>query len=78
MNGPNLPVKEAESLFKYHVVQGQVVYSSDFETGLQLQTLQGTNLTITVEDDGTKYANGAKILATDYLVSNGVLHTLEK
>lgn len=44
---------------------------------MNLTTLQGANLTIRVGDDGSKFVNGAKILETDFLVANGVLHTID-
>ncbi|KAH8811280.1 FAS1 domain-containing protein [Xylogone sp. PMI_703] len=65
------------SLFDYHVVTGFIGYSPTLSDKLTLQTVQGTNLTIRVGPDGTRWVNGAKIITSDYMISNGVLHTLD-
>lgn len=63
---------------EYHVVNGIVAYSPLMTDGKQFQTLQGSNLTITVLPNGSKYVNDVKVLDSDYLTSNGVFHVLEK
>ncbi|KAH6718692.1 FAS1 domain-containing protein [Leptodontidium sp. MPI-SDFR-AT-0119] len=68
---------QLSDLLKYHVVSGRLLYSTDLKDGMNLTTLQGANLTIRVGDDGSKFVNGAKILETDFLVANGVLHTID-
>lgn len=56
-----------------HVVSGQgAYYSSDFTNGMSLQTVQGDNLTITVQD-GTVYVNGVQVLLLDILTDSGVV-----
>jgi uncharacterized surface protein with fasciclin (FAS1) repeats len=65
-------------LIEYHVVSGAVLYSSDMRDGMILRTIQGSNLTIRFGHDGAKFVNGAKILQTDLLVANGVLHTIDR
>lgn len=44
---------------------------------MKLKTVQGSNITITVQD-GEIFANAARVIATGYLVSNGVVHVLDK
>jgi uncharacterized surface protein with fasciclin (FAS1) repeats len=44
--------------------------------GTVLTTAQGDNLTITVNGNDT-YINSAKILTPDYLIVNGVIHTID-
>lgn len=68
---------QLSDLLKYHVVSGTLLYSTDLKDGMNLTTLQGTNLTISVDGDGSKFVNGAKILEPDFLVANGVLHTID-
>ncbi|KAG4440275.1 hypothetical protein IFR05_004236 [Cadophora sp. M221] len=68
---------QLSNLLKYHVVSDRLLYSTDLKDGMNLTTLQGANLTIRVGDDGGKFVNGAKILETDFLVANGVLHTID-
>ena len=74
----NLTTDQLVDLFDYHIVKGFVGYSSLLHDGMVLPTVQGQNLTIYVEKDGSMYVNDAKILATDYLLSNGVLHTIDR
>ncbi|KAK5495163.1 hypothetical protein LTR07_005475 [Exophiala xenobiotica] len=60
----------------YHFVQ-EVRYSTDLINGTQLKTLQGKNVTITVDSDGTIYVDAAKIIDPDYLWAKGVIHLIE-
>jgi uncharacterized surface protein with fasciclin (FAS1) repeats len=60
----------------YHFVQ-EVKYSTDLTNGTQLKTLQGKNVTITVDSDGTIYVDAAKIIDPDYLWAKGVIHLIE-
>lgn len=77
------PTDEANStdrlteLLEYHVVSGEVLYSSDFSDGMHLTTIQGSNLTIRVDQSGVIYVNEAKMLQTNFMVANGVLHTID-
>ncbi|PVH78768.1 Fasciclin-domain-containing protein, partial [Cadophora sp. DSE1049] len=76
----NITVTSADQLsdlLKYHIVSRRLLYSNDLKDGMNLTTLQGTNLTIRVGKDGSKFVNGAKILEPDFLVANGVLHTID-
>lgn len=55
------------------VVVGQgVYYSSDFTDGMTLQTVQGDNLTIAIQD-GTVFVDGVQVLLLDVLTDNGVV-----
>jgi uncharacterized surface protein with fasciclin (FAS1) repeats len=45
--------------------------------GLSLKTTNGANLTIHVQGDKT-YVNAARILSTDYIISNGVVHIIDR
>lgn len=64
------------AIFSYHIVPN-AFYSSDLRDGMKIQTIQGKELTITVIGNDT-YINQAKILTKDNLISNGVMHTLDK
>ena len=61
----------------YHMVQGQVLYSPDLVNGMKIQTVGGKDVTITVLENGTTYVNDAKVIYSDYLISNGVMHVIE-
>ncbi|CAG8949040.1 hypothetical protein HYFRA_00002168 [Hymenoscyphus fraxineus] len=62
--------------FLYHVIPNFVGYSPMLTDGLSLKSQMGTNLTIHVQD-GQTYVNSAKILQTDYIISNGVIHVID-
>jgi uncharacterized surface protein with fasciclin (FAS1) repeats len=47
------------------------------QDGMSLKTVQGGNLSVSVQD-GVMYVNAAKIIASDYLVANGVVHVIDK
>lgn len=64
--------------FEYHVVTGFVGYSTLLTDGMSLKTAQGSNVVVTVQDDGDMYINAAKIIASNYLVANGVVHVIDK
>ncbi|PNP49633.1 hypothetical protein THARTR1_09644 [Trichoderma harzianum] len=53
------------------------LYSPWLVDGLTVRTLGGSNVTVTIKDD-VAYLNGARILAGDSLIQNGVVHTIDK
>ncbi|OTA86152.1 hypothetical protein M434DRAFT_82306 [Hypoxylon sp. CO27-5] len=72
----NLTSDDLTNIIGYHVVNGSVNYS----TGLQnttLTTVNGQNITITVEN-GTVYANSARVTVPDILLANGVVHVIDQ
>lgn len=73
----NSSAQELKEIFEYHVVPGFVAYSPMLTNGMSLKTAQGQNITVTVQD-GNTYINAAKIIASDYIVTNGVFHVLEE
>ncbi|KAH8784330.1 FAS1 domain-containing protein, partial [Hyaloscypha finlandica] len=68
--------EQLAEIFNYHTVPGFLGYSTQLKHGMQLRTLQGTNLTITVQGNNT-FVNGARIMTYDYLVCNGVVHMID-
>ncbi len=62
---------------QYHIVEGaytvEDLMALDGET---LVSLEGTELSVTVED-GTVYVNGAMIVEGDLMASNGVVHVID-
>ncbi|KAL6250801.1 hypothetical protein RBB50_003104 [Rhinocladiella similis] len=72
----NLTTEQLASILQYHVVEGVVGYSTDLENGTSLMTAQGTNVTITVDDDDI-FVNSAKVVISDILVANGVVHVID-
>jgi uncharacterized surface protein with fasciclin (FAS1) repeats len=68
---------QLDALLTYHAVPGIVAYSSSMHNGTVLPTVQGSEITIYAGGNGSMYANNVRILATDYLLSNGVMHTID-
>lgn len=62
------------SILTYHVVPGKVM-STDLTEGMTAASVQGANVTITLE--GGPKVNGAVISAPDVAASNGVIHVID-
>lgn len=62
------------SILTYHVVPGKVI-STDLSDGLMAKTVQGSDVTITL--DGGPKVNGANIVTPDVAASNGVIHVID-
>ena len=60
-------------ILTYHVVSGEVL-AADVAAG-EVATVQGEEITIAVDDGVT--VNGANVIATDVLASNGVIHVID-
>lgn len=75
----SLSQQDLVSILGYHVLNKQVRFSTDLLKADQttFTTLQGQN--ITVRRDGSQvFVNSAKVILTDVLTSNGVVHVLDK
>jgi uncharacterized surface protein with fasciclin (FAS1) repeats len=80
-----LPAGTVESLLKdkaklasiltYHVVSGKFM-AADVLKMSSLKSVQGQNITISLKD-GAPMANNAKIVKTDIVCSNGVIHVID-
>ncbi len=62
------------AVLTYHVVPGAVM-STDLTEGMTAATVQGAEVTITLE--GGPKVNGAVISAPDVAASNGVIHVID-
>jgi uncharacterized surface protein with fasciclin (FAS1) repeats len=60
----------------YHVVPGKVM-SGDLSEGMEVTTVNGATLTITVKDDGTVMINDATVTTADIETANGVIHVID-
>jgi len=67
--------EELVRVLTYHVVSGQVMADQAAKL-TSAETLQGGNLKISKKEDGL-YINDAKIIATDIVCSNGVIHVID-
>ena len=68
------PGGDLTQILLYHVVAGTVL-STDLSEGLTAVTLQGNQLTITLE--GGPKVNGVNIVITDIPAANGVIHVID-
>lgn len=62
------------AILTYHVLPGAVM-STDLSEGLTATTVQGQDVTITLE--GGPKVDGANIVAADIVASNGVIHVID-
>lgn len=62
------------AVLTYHVVPGEYT-AENLTDGLELETLQGQSLTVSVAGD-TISVNGVELVATDVPASNGVIHVI--
>jgi uncharacterized surface protein with fasciclin (FAS1) repeats len=62
------------AVLTYHVVAGKVM-AADVKPG-PVVTVNGASATLSVKD-GAAYIDGAKIVATDLVGSNGVVHVID-
>ena len=62
------------AILKYHVVPGKVL-AADVKT-MQAKTAQGQSVNLKVSDDGVM-VDGAKVVKTDLLAANGVIHVID-
>jgi transforming growth factor-beta-induced protein len=55
----------------------EVLYSTNLTDKTQFETADKLPVTIHVKD-GEIFVNNAKVMSTDYLTSNGVLHLIDE
>lgn len=65
------------STVQYHVVPSSVMYSTGLSS-TSFTTLEGANLTVTVNGDGKIFVNDAQIVTPDLLIYGGVAHVIDK
>lgn len=64
------------SILTYHVVAGKVK-STDLSNGMQAATVNGANISVTINDKGVMI-NDANVTAADIMASNGIVHVIDK
>ena len=61
----------------YHIVPG-VYLAEDLQDGALLPTVEGQNIAVSVDGEGTVMLNGATILHEDIEAFNGVIHVIDE
>jgi len=64
------------SILTYHVHAGDAIMAKDVRT-MDLSTLNGKSLKVKVGDDGSVWVDNAKVIKTDVICSNGVIHWID-
>jgi uncharacterized surface protein with fasciclin (FAS1) repeats len=60
-----------------HVVENEALYTPDLKDGDVIESASGENLYVNILDDEF-YINCVRVITTDNIVSNGVIHVVEK
>jgi uncharacterized surface protein with fasciclin (FAS1) repeats len=63
------------AILKYHVLPGKVL-AADVKT-MEVKTVQGQSVKIKVSDAGAVTVDNAKVMKTDLLAENGVIHVID-
>jgi uncharacterized surface protein with fasciclin (FAS1) repeats len=73
----NLTAEQVTDVLTYHaVVAAAPGYSSGLQNGTVLKTVNGKNLTITI-NSGRVFVNNARVITPDVLIANGVVHVID-
>ncbi|MFO1019390.1 MAG: fasciclin domain-containing protein [Planctomycetales bacterium] len=65
------------AILKYHVIPSKAMAADVIKlNGKKVKTVEGSEVTITVKD-GTVLVNNAKVVKTDIITSNGVIHVID-
>ena len=60
------------------VVSGPVLYSTALTAGSSFLTAEKTKLFVTTNASGAIFVNGSRIVESDILTANGVVHVIER
>ncbi|KAG0640012.1 FAS1 domain-containing protein [Tuber brumale] len=70
-----LSSEQLASILNYHVVPARA-FTVDLKNGQKLRTAQSGEITIQI-NNGDVYANGAKVIVSDVITNNGVIHVID-
>ena len=68
------PMGELTSILLYHAVSG-TAFSSELTDGQMITTINGRDVTVTINDDGV-FINDAQVTVADIEADNGVVHVI--
>jgi len=69
------PTGALTQVLLYHAVSG-VALSSDLSDGMMVTTLQGQDVTVTINANGV-FINDAQVIVADIIADNGVVHVID-
>jgi len=72
----NMTVEQLGAVLDYHLLAGQVVYSTGLTNGTKFLTKEGENITVTHAGNSV-YINSAQLLTSDILCADGVIHMID-
>lgn len=70
------PTGDLTQILLYHVL-GSSVESGDLQDGMMVETLQGNNIYVSIDMDGTVMINDATVINADIVTDNGVVHVID-
>ena len=71
----NDPQGQLTQILLYHVVAANAL-STDLSDGQMIATIQGSDVTVTIEN-GNVFINGAQVIVADLVADNGVVHVID-
>ena len=72
---PDLTDEQITEILTYHVLAAEVL-STDLADGQTAETLQGEEITVSINDDGVQI-NNANVVTVDLAGTNGVVHIID-
>ncbi len=70
------PTGDLADILLYHVIGGASVMSTDLSDGQTAMTLNGKEVTVTINDEGI-FINDAQVILADIEAENGVVHVID-
>lgn len=72
----NATQEQLSEVLTYHAVTESVLFANQV-INTSVASLEGTDLTLTVSDEGDIFVNSARVILPNILLSNGVAHLID-